>query len=130
MDAARVCAGGASFAGCSCGSEACVDGCGDHITCRTWVLGDRESTEPPAELIVDAVLRQVYGQTTDSVEDRSYQLPDNLQRFFAGQSAPTGTVGSVPVTRSECCSPAEHETCCEPEDKAGCCTETVGCGCR
>lgn len=114
----------------SCGSEACVDGCGDHIACRTWVFGDREYTEPPAELVVDAVLRQVYGQTTDSVEDRPYQLPDNLQRFFAGLPAPLGTVESLPGTRSECCSPAEHDTCCEPEDKAGCCTEAVGCGCR
>jgi hypothetical protein len=114
----------------SCGSEACIDGCGDHIACRTWVFGDREYTEPPAELIVDAILRQVYGQPTDSVEDRPYHLPDNLQRFFAGQSAPSGVLELVPVTRSECCSPAEHDTCCEPEDKADCCTETVGCGCR
>src|SRR5688500_14156302 len=46
----------------SCGSEACVDGCGDHIDCRVWVFGGREYTEPPRGLIVDAVLRQMYGQ--------------------------------------------------------------------
>ena len=69
----------------SCGSEACVDGCGDHIDCRVWVFGGREYTEPPVELIVDAILRQVYGQPTAQVEDRPYELPDNLQRFFAGE---------------------------------------------
>ena len=45
----------------SCGSEACVDGCGDQIACRVWVFGGREYTEPPVELIVDAILRRVYG---------------------------------------------------------------------
>ena len=114
----------------SCGSEACIDGCGDQIACRTWMFGDREYTEPPAELIVDAILRQVYGQPTGSVEDRPYQLPDNLKRFFAGRPAPSGILELVSVTRSGCCSPAEHDTCCEPEDKADCCTEGVGCGCR
>ena len=74
----------------SCGSEACVDGCGDQIACRVWVFGGREYTEPPVELIVDAILRQVYGPAGDSVEDRPYELPDNLQRFFAGNSVGCG----------------------------------------
>ena len=114
----------------SCGSEACVDGCGAQIACRVWVFGGREYTEPPVELIVDAILRRVYGQAGDSDEDKPYELPDNLRRFFAGQSATSGTDEPVATTRSACCSPAEQATCCEPEDKAGCCTEAVGCGCR
>jgi len=114
----------------SCGSEACVDGCGDQIACRVWVFGGREYTEPPVELIVDAILRRVYGQAGDSDEDKPYELPDNLRRFFAGQSATSGTDEPVAATLSACCSPAEQETCCEPEDKAGCCTEAVGCVCR
>ena len=115
----------------SCGSEACVDGCGDHIDCRVWVFGGREYTQPPRELIVDAILRQVYGQPTAQVEDRPYELPDNLQRFFAGNSvAAEETEESVPVAESACCSPAEQNTCCAAEDKAACCTEAVDCGCR
>ena len=31
----------------SCGSEACTDGCGDHIACRVWVYRGQEYTEPP-----------------------------------------------------------------------------------
>jgi hypothetical protein len=114
----------------SCGSEACVDGCGDHIACRVWVFGDREFTEPPAALIVDAILRHVYGQPTAQVQDRPYRLPDNLRRFFAGRSAASETVESVPVAQSACCLPAEHDTCCAPAEKAGCCIEKDGCGCR
>jgi hypothetical protein len=113
----------------SCGSEACVDGCGDHVDCRVWVFGGREYTEPPVELIVDAILRQVYGPTAQ-VEDRPYELPHNLQRFFSGESAAGEADEQVPVTQSACCSPVEQESCCAPEDKAGCCTETAGCGCR
>ena len=115
----------------SCGSEACVDGCGDHIDCRVWVFGGREYTEPPVELIVDAILRQVYGQPSAPVEDRPYELPDNLQRFFATDPvAAEESDPPVPVAEPACCSPVEQETCCAPEDKAGCCTEAVGCGCR
>ena len=117
----------------SCGSEACVDGCGDHIACRVWLFGGRAYTEPPAELIVDAILRHVPGQPTDpgtdAMVDQPYRLPANLQRFF-GMSAPSGPLESVPASGSDCCPPAEHDTCCAPEDKPGCCTETVGCGCR
>ena len=105
----------------SCGSEACTDGCGDQIACRVWVFGNREYTEPPVELIVDAVLRQVYGPLSQQVEDRPYQLPENLRRFFAGRPA-AATAG--------CCPAAEQDTCCGAEDKAGCCTEAEGCGCR
>ena len=105
----------------SCGSEACADGCGDQIACRVWVFGNREYTEPPVELIVDAVLRQVYGPLRQQVEDRPYQVPENLRRFFAGRPA-AATAG--------CCPPAEQDTCCGAEDKAGCCTEAEGCGCR
>ena len=115
----------------SCGSEACVDGCGDHVDCRVWVFGGREYTEPPVELIVDAILRQVYGQPSAPVEDRPFQLPDNLQRFFATDPvAAEESAPSVPVAESACCSPAEQNTCCAAEDKAACCTEAVGCGCR
>jgi Domain of unknown function (DUF2703) len=115
----------------SCGSQACVDGCGDHIACRVWVFGGREYTEPPVELIVDAILRRVYGPHADSAEDRPYELPDNLQRFFfVGESTAPDTGTSVPLKPSACCSPVEQQTCCVPEDKAGCCTEAVECGCH
>lgn len=114
----------------SCGSEGSVDGCGDQIACHVWVFGGREYTEPPVELIVDAILRRVYGQAGDYVEDGPYELPDNLQRFFAGASAAPDFGDPGAVSQSACCAPDEQESCCAPEDKAGCCTEAVDCGCR
>ena len=75
----------------SCGSEACTDGCGDQIACRVWVHQGREYTEPPTELIVDAILRHVYGPPAPAAWTRAqpYEVPENLQRFFAGK--PTST---------------------------------------
>ena len=44
-----------------CGSEACTDGCGADTACRVWVYRGVEYTEPPVEMVVDAILRRVYG---------------------------------------------------------------------
>lgn len=104
----------------SCGSEACTDGCGDHIDCRVWVHHGREYTEPPVAMIVDAVLRQVYGAVVTPEESQRYELPENLQRFFAAK-AETG-----------CCPAAEQQTCCDASAKEDCCGTSTeqGCGCR
>jgi Domain of unknown function (DUF2703) len=111
----------------SCGSEACTDGCGESIDCRVWVHRGREHTEPPVEMILDAILREVYGgSAVERARDpQPYELPENLERFFAGKAA------VVPVDAA-CCSPAEQSSCCEAEDKVDCCgTATgIGCGCR
>ncbi|MGH2947834.1 MAG: DUF2703 domain-containing protein [Solirubrobacteraceae bacterium] len=112
----------------SCGSEGCTDGCGESIDCRVWVHRGREHAEPPVELILDAILREVYGgSAVERARDpEPYELAENLERFFAGKAA-----AAVPAAAG-CCSPAEQSTCCEAEDKAECCgTATgTGCGCR
>lgn len=110
-----------------CGSEACTDGCGDQIACRVWVYRGREYTEPPAELIVDVILRHVYGEPAESVPGR-YELPENLRRFFAGRAA----APERPAPQSECCEPAEQQSCCDAGAKQDCCGSGTepGCGCR
>ena len=109
----------------SCGSEACTDGCGDHIACRVWVYRGEEYTEPPVAMIVDAILKRVYGDAPQGAapEPGGYELPENLARFYAGKAA---------AAESACCEPAEQETCCAPEAKADCCgaEHEAGCGCR
>ena len=125
----------------SCGSEACTDGCGESIACRVWVHRGQEYTEPPAAMIVEAILRQVYGgpgaayagaggrPAGGTASAEPYELPANLERFYASQPAAT----SQPEA---CCSPAKQEVCCEPGDKAGCCGTAPGesaggsCGCQ
>jgi len=113
----------------SYGSEVCTDGCGESIDCRVWVHRGREHTEPPVEMILDAILREVYGGSAVQRERASdpYELPENLERFFAGKAM------ALAVTEGAgCCPPAERFSCCEAEDKAECCGTATGmqCGCR
>jgi hypothetical protein len=115
----------------SCGSEACTDGCGESIACRVWVHDGLEYTEPPVAMILDAILREVYaGAVVErEAEAETYELPENLERFFAGTVATEATNVSP---RAGCCGPAEQRSCCDPEEKAECCgasSEEV-CGCR
>ena len=109
----------------SCGSEACTDGCGDHIACRVWVYRGQEYTEPPVAMIVDAILRPRLQRhaVMSTTAPEGYELPDNLARFFAGRA---------PASETACCEPAEQQTCCAPEAKAACCGAELeqGCGCR
>jgi hypothetical protein len=88
----------------SCGSEACTDGCGESIACRVWVHRGREHTEPPVEMILDAILRAVYSGPAVEREPAGapYELPENLERFFARKAVPVA---------SGCCSPAERCGC-------------------
>ena len=106
----------------SCGSEACTDGCGEHVDCRVWVHEGIEHTVPPVELIVDAIERELYAEPVveRGPAAEAYRLPENLERFFAGKAAVA------------CCPPAEQSSCCAPEDKAECCGDSTegGCGCR
>jgi hypothetical protein len=117
----------------SCGSEACADGCGDHIDCRVWVHEGHEYTEPPAAMIVDAILREVYAAASveREIEARTYELPENLARFFAGTEI-AEPAQPAPEPAKACCSPSEQDSCCEPGDKAECCGASAGggCGCR
>lgn len=112
----------------SCGSEACSDGCGDQIACRVWVHRGHEYTEPPVAMIVDAILGQVYGGAPPRgmPEPESYELPENLGRFFSA------TTGSAESEERACCSASEQQSCCEVTAKADCCGagSGEGCGCR
>jgi len=118
-----------------CGSEPCTDDCGEHIACRVWVHRGQEYTEPPPAMIVDAILRSVYGTASAPGPARPYTLPENLRRFFAGRSTSPQQVQSLPVPGADaaaCCGTAEQQSCCEPADKAECCGAATdrGCGCR
>ena len=111
----------------SCGAEACTDGCGESIACRVWVYGGREHTEPPVAMILDAILRAVYGGASVERERDAepFELPENLERFYAGK-----LLGEA--AQANCCSPEEQGSCCDAEDKAECCGAATGhsCGCR
>lgn len=66
--------------------KSCKDLCGEEVDCRVWVYKGKEYNVPPKAMIVDAILREVYGNATTSLEKEddkeAYRLPENLSRFF------------------------------------------------
>jgi O-phosphoseryl-tRNA(Cys) synthetase len=63
--------------------ESCGDLCGEEVDCRVWVYQGKEYTVPPKAMIIDAVLREVYGNAGVSAEPvNDFVVPDNLKHFF------------------------------------------------
>jgi len=63
----------------------CGDLCGEDVDCRVWVYQGREYTVPPKGMIIDAVLRAVYGGKEEGeVKVERKEVPENLKRFFTG----------------------------------------------
>ncbi len=68
--------------------ESCGDLCGDDVDCRVWVYQGQEYTTPPKAMIVDAILRAVYGGVPATEEPTlPYQLPENLKSYYAAMRA-------------------------------------------
>ena len=63
----------------------CGELCGDDVDCRVWVYEGAEYTEPPKALIINAILKGVYGGKAQvCAPQQEYKIPENLRRFFAG----------------------------------------------
>ena len=110
--------------------DSCTDlcGCDEGTNCRVWRYQDKEYTEAPVGLIVEALLHEIGGSDRaggggTSVYD---EVPENLRRFFTSKSA------KQPAGAASCCPSTDQETCCAPGEKAVCCgtSEPGTCGCR
>jgi len=65
--------------------ESCGDLCGDEVDCRVWVYQGKDYTAPPKGMIMEAILREVYGGgNTSNPNEKPYQIPENLKKFFTG----------------------------------------------
>ncbi len=64
--------------------ESCGDLCGEDVDCRVWVYQGKEYNIPPKAMIVDAILKEVYGAKDGNLEvqSRPADIPENLKRFF------------------------------------------------
>lgn len=62
----------------------CGDLCGDSsVECRVWEYEGKEYTEPPAAMIINAILREVYtGSGKEVPAPGKYEIPENLRNFF------------------------------------------------
>jgi hypothetical protein len=84
----------------SCGS--CGDGCGEGVECRIWTYQGREYTTAPKAMIIEAILRDVYGGSRQNVEGspRTRDVSDNLKRFFTTKRHQEN---KVLLTSKRCC---------------------------
>lgn len=74
--------------------ENCGEFCGDTVDCRIWVYNGFEDTAPPKELIVGAILQEVYNARQDEPERAAYRFPENLETYFVAK-ARKGAAGDV-----------------------------------
>lgn len=63
---------------CKC----CGDLCGEDVDCRVWVYQGKEYDSPPKAMIIESILKQVYGANNNIVEEETYSIPENLKRFY------------------------------------------------
>ena len=64
--------------------ESCGDLCGDEVDCRVWVYQGKEYTVPPKGMIIEAILKEVYGGNQGkNVIEQEYVIPENLKRFYS-----------------------------------------------
>lgn len=87
--------------------ESCGDLCADDVDCRVWTYQGRDYNIPPKGMIIEGLLREIYGGGTTQGEERSYTLPDNLARFYNAMDrkqskAETGRAKGAPESRG-CC---------------------------
>jgi hypothetical protein len=109
----------------SCAECGEVCACDGTIDCRVWVWQGQEHTEAPTSMIVDAILRGIYGGGERAIAPLPVgAVPENLARFFAGKERLAAT--------ASCCPPAAQVACCEPSEKASCCGDgnSGSCGCQ
>ncbi|MHB1392568.1 MAG: DUF2703 domain-containing protein [Clostridia bacterium] len=66
--------------------DSCGDLCGDSVDCRVWVYNGEEYTIPPKALIIEGILKSVYGGETMRNEEIEYALPENLKKFYAAMN--------------------------------------------
>lgn len=62
--------------------ESCGDLCGDDVDCRVWVYEGKEYTKPPKAMIIESILKEVYGGSIAKQKEQDYIIPDNLIKFY------------------------------------------------
>lgn len=58
----------------------CGDLCGDAVDCRVFTYKGESYEQPPAALIMDGILRVMFGGERPKVE--KYLLPANIENYF------------------------------------------------
>lgn len=125
----------------------CESNCGvveeGGVLCREWTYKGKVHITAPKAMIVEAILKEVYGGEQEPLPEDAYRmpiekLPENLRNWFAakrqlepqGADAACGPSCCDPVpaeAATSCCGPApeqEASSCCGPaptEEATSCC---------
>lgn len=69
-----------------CESCSTICECEGGVSCREWEYQGRWYAAPPKGLIIEAILKEVYGGASEQREEpeKVEEAPENLKRFFAG----------------------------------------------
>ncbi|MDV0441573.1 arsenic metallochaperone ArsD family protein [Methanorbis furvi] len=98
---------------CSCGEI-----CSDTVDCRTFTYEGMTYDQPPKAMIIDCILRALYGTTPHP--KAPYTLPENLERFFVGKNAKTSSTKkdlpnkTIQIFASPAC--CSTDCCCSGTD--------------
>ncbi len=62
--------------------KSCGDLCGDEVNCRVFIYQGNEYEVPPKAMIIEGILKEVYGVNQQKNEAVDYILPENLKKFY------------------------------------------------
>lgn len=63
--------------------ESCGELCGDVVDCRVWIYQGQEFTIPPKAMIIEGILKVIYGGNLEAgVAEADYTIPENLRHFY------------------------------------------------
>lgn len=60
----------------------CGSLCGSEVDCRDWVYQGVRYTEPPKQMLINAILKEIYLPSSQNTNDDPYEVPENIKRFF------------------------------------------------
>ncbi|MBC7343758.1 MAG: DUF2703 domain-containing protein, partial [Clostridia bacterium] len=98
--------------------ESCGDLCGEEVDCRIWTYQGKEYTVAPKAMIIDAILREVYGSSKEErqeLKEPTQDIPENLKRFFAAKQKKEAQADQAVNSATNCCL---SKDVCSPN---GCC---------
>ena len=103
----------------------CKDGnslCGDNVDCRVFSYEGMDYEQPPVAMIVDGILRVLYGKT--GFEEKPYEMSENLKNYFEKRQTIMKTTSTNKA--NSCCTP-QTTSCCETQTSSCCEPQTTSC---